>query len=572
MISKLYKKHKINTSILLKYIIITIIVFLMLLFSLCYNVLSQNLLQGAKEEYHNRLLIAENFITLKIKAADQIMQSLIGTLLVQNEVYNDVKKLTDFLNNFDFRFDKYNAVPILGFNVLDKNDTLIVTTLIAQHVFAPKKYGKDKLALSNLKQNTHELHIGNIRFSSLVKEEILPLYRSITDKERKHMGTLTAFLSLSMLKTQINNYILPEENKKLDIVPVYDSVKVMVRDNDFTVINLLKHFFISKDLSIRKYLSTYNMILELKITPVDIMRRFIFFNTCCLIFLGFIFILGYILFFLNKKFYQVPLFNIRQEIYSLPISTNIFSIETDKAKLNTEPLCVYKLASMVKELIDHYNVLDLNNKKHSIKKPLQKIKANALNFILTDDFHAAHDMFFKGASEFYSNQLYMLVNEKLKQHDVYKMFNNLVDYINSYYNEFNITLIVDIYDNNYCYYYAALMETVFHIFTSIVRMGKFDTTLPVILRVQSNQPAVLPTISIETELLAPDSLLLKPVGYKFGVSYTHTSFLSVYILARKNNLFFHLKEKDNKIIFILESLESYKNQLDVEEHMIAQNK
>lgn len=61
----------------------------------------------------------------------------------------------------------------------------------------------------------------------------------------------------------------------------------------------------------------------------------------------------------------------------------------------------------------------------------------------------------------------------------------------------------------------------------------------------------LPIITIEVN----GSSTLRSLGWLSGPSFVYTGFLSIYLLARENNLLFKVEQKDLSIIFILEPIE-----------------
>ena len=60
-----------------------------------------------------------------------------------------------------------------------------------------------------------------------------------------------------------------------------------------------------------------------------------------------------------------------------------------------------------------------------------------------------------------------------------------------------------------------------------------------------------PTISIEANLRESS---LQPISWTLGPSYVYSGLLSIYLLAKENNLFFYIRKKNQKLILTLEPL------------------
>ncbi len=102
--------------------------------------------------------------------------------------------------------------------------------------------------------------------------------------------------------------------------------------------------------------------------------------------------------------------------------------------------------------------------------------------------------------------------------------------------------------------HAALTEAIFHIFTLITRIGKLDVNnIELKIRGEFIANSLFPLITIE---LPVHHSLLESLSWKLGPSYVYTGFLSIYSLAKSNNLLFYIEQKNKKIIFILTPYEN----------------
>ena len=152
----------------------------------------------------------------------------------------------------------------------------------------------------------------------------------------------------------------------------------------------------------------------------------------------------------------------------------------------------------------------------------------------------------------YINKLNSLVNEPYVNLPLEEFLGQFCDYCAEFYHELHIKLVIEDSDKrNFSFKQAALIETLFNIFILILRT-EFDSEEPLVVKAKFTEDNLFPTISIEALLNEGNS---NSLGWEFGPYFTHTSLLSIYLLAAENQLLFMISQEGNKIIFKLLPIE-----------------
>jgi len=258
---------------------------------------------------------------------------------------------------------------------------------------------------------------------------------------------------------------------------------------------------------------------------------------------------SYGLLLINNTIYKNPFERIYQNILGVlvKIDPNINNNDYFQALQITD-----RLKWALESIIDYCNITIANTGKQSEAELHNKI----LHVILTEHHYtSSNKMLGENIDNLYLEQLRRLVNEDTRTMEVSEFFREVVAYCCEYYNELDLKISISKRSNKvFMFKHAALIEVIFHIFGLIARIGKFDIeNREVILKATFAYKKQFPTISIETNLLESS---LKSLGWEAGPSYVYSGLLSIYLLAKENNLFFHIKQKNQKVIFVLDSIES----------------
>ena len=148
----------------------------------------------------------------------------------------------------------------------------------------------------------------------------------------------------------------------------------------------------------------------------------------------------------------------------------------------------------------------------------------------------------------------MLINEKKQIFSLYDFLREVIEYCAEYYHELNLKIEIDTKDcKDFSFKRVALAESIFAILTIITRIGKFDIyNQALIIKASFINNNLFPTIAIEAPLYESPP---QSKDWLLGDHYTYSGLLPIYLLAKENNLFLRLEQKEQKIIFILEPID-----------------
>jgi hypothetical protein len=213
-------------------------------------------------------------------------------------------------------------------------------------------------------------------------------------------------------------------------------------------------------------------------------------------------------------------------------------------------------------LLDHYHLLQT---ERSNLQALE-IRKKVLDLALTEQhFLASKKNNVASEEKLYLNKLLNIIDEDLTATSLAKYLTEVTNYCGEFYHEVNCTIIVTKKDDKpFAFKYTALTETIFNIFTFIIR-GHFEiASNAIIIKGEFINDNDFPLITIETTLSNESPTTL---GWMSGPSYVYSGLLSIHLLAKENNLILNIKRKDNKLLFILESVndkvEFYKQAFEV---------
>ncbi len=200
----------------------------------------------------------------------------------------------------------------------------------------------------------------------------------------------------------------------------------------------------------------------------------------------------------------------------------------------------------------------------------QEIQKKLLNLVLVEQhFLFSNSSTITPEEKLYRNKLLSLINEEYISLSLSKFLQQVTDYCCEFYHDLQVKIITSKEDQKDFYFkHAALTEAIFHIF-SFINRGKFDIDdNSLILKGEFKTENNLPTITIEAFIPKDSPIAL---GWTSGPSYVYNSLLSIHLLARENQLFFNITQKDEKMIFILEpndkKMQFYNQVFDTERHL-----
>ena len=256
---------------------------------------------------------------------------------------------------------------------------------------------------------------------------------------------------------------------------------------------------------------------------------------------------------IHKKFFQEPFISMQDKINHLPDNiTQQFSLNI---KTPDEMQCI---ACIVNNMVDHYKSTHINIKERDLQISAEEVQTNILHLMLTERHyyqHHAESDFKVNNGSLYLAQLKKLVNEKKQLYNIVNFLNAVSEYCSEYYSELQIRAIIQKQDNKDFYFKkTSLSEAIFNIFSLISRIGQFNTeTSEFTISASFESNNIFPTITITAPIIYSS---LQSPGWILGPSYIHSGLLSVYLLAKENDLLFHITQEKENIIFILTPMEN----------------
>lgn len=180
------------------------------------------------------------------------------------------------------------------------------------------------------------------------------------------------------------------------------------------------------------------------------------------------------------------------------------------------------------------------------------MRSNMIDLISTKRYHEPSG---KGSKVNFSSlcltQLDNLVHEKKRVSNLHAFLNEIKDCSRKYYDKLVIDVVVQKKDDkDFTCLHAALVEVVFNIFTLIIQRKGFELDKEnIILSGNFTQESLFPVINIETSLSS--SSIKKSNKMPDYIDNGYTGLLGIYLLAKENNLFFHVEQRNRKVIFCL---------------------
>ena len=152
----------------------------------------------------------------------------------------------------------------------------------------------------------------------------------------------------------------------------------------------------------------------------------------------------------------------------------------------------------------------------------------------------------------YLSKIESLINEDSTSMSLIDFLRQISDYCCEFYydNKIKITASEDAQES-FVFKHAALSEAIFHIFTFISRAGINQNDSVINIKGTFVNKNKLPIITIEVDICGDG---LAALGWSSGPPYVYNSLLSIYMLARENELFFNIARDSNKMLFILEPM------------------
>ena len=524
-----------------------------------------NSIKSIQEGIDDKFNLIEYSIYSEITNANHIMHVL-AVSLSKEIITPDNKDVTQTVYNFDYGLKKDKIDPLVGFVILNKDGLMVANSEIPEYQTKLITH-THSICFNSTAEDFFELRVNPIRIGIYLNEVIIPLNIKFSNIKHHHIGTICSGLKVGSLNEKLKSQHAKTKyfnDIRLKNPIEYDQEK---EGKTLTIRKILKNYFSNDSLTAHKLMSEYPILIEIKVKPEyfkGILSNLQFFILLSIIFV----IFSCLSWSFAKNILQDHLFITQKKLNALNQWINTKSINkviTSDALL-LDKFHPIKFAQDISELIDRYYILQ----KELNHLPELEIKKKILNLILTEKHFLSKNT--TNEDKLYINKLMTIIDEESVNMFLVDFLNKVASYCSEFYHELNIKIVVQKKDQKqFTFKHAALIETIFHIFTFMNR-GSFDTdNVLFTLKGSFADGNKFPSISIETTISDGST---EPLGWSFGPDYTHISLLSIYLLAKENKLFFDIVKKGNKIIFILDPIDKkidYYNDAFIQKNLFLNN-
>jgi hypothetical protein len=509
-----------------------------------------NIIDNINTRAYKKYQVVENFITLSIEEAGQILYGLSLTLASEGININNRENLYSLIKNFDSKY-RYRSIPFYAFKLIDHNDINVLHTLIPKKVFNPEKLSSDLKLLKSAKKKSFELQVGNIRTALLSQDKIIPMCMAI-EKNSTYIGSICSGLIIKDLSSRLDQLIKEKNIINIELLPLDNKKYISEINTNLTFINIISAALKGESLIMYLHLKSYPALLKAEINCYYLSREIgevIFF---AMSYFAILLLLTYAITFLNKKFYQQPFNGVIEKLHK---RSSIFTEISPELYTSIKKFCPSTLSKAIGHIIDYCSELHKNAEQIKLKKPTEELRKNILHLILTE-YH--YNKLYKSDVEpgiLYLNELDKLVSSKEEHINIREFLEELISYCAEYYSDLKLKLIIED-ENPICFTSkrAFLTEAIFNIISSIIRIGKLNLEEFIVLRSNFYNNS-LPSFNIE--VLVSESLD-HPLGWEYGLDYAYTGLLAVHLLAKNNNYFFFVEQENDKALFKIQPFDDKK--------------
>ncbi len=526
----------------------SIIIVTFLLFTCLFSFALQKSLDYFKEDLNIRFDSIEVNLNDKFDDVKSIMNKLSISVSADFIDHDRLHELLYVLKPFP---GYKTSIPFSGSALLDVNGKIIsdtITTSVVQRKLMTPRF---QMCINNASKKPFELNIVKIVIGVL-KEPIIPLVMTVADANQKNIAIICSGLLVKNLTEKLSmrygntKYVGNIELKNKDDLQGY-AIDDMINLN-----TIIKSYLQDQNLVIHRLMRDYPFVLTVEI-KADYFKRslgrvvFLYLGFLVISLIAFYFLLYYIKNYIHNLLYpisnKISIMNSLLQEQSKDLIDSIQERSNDRFSLD-------EFSQQVESLIYQYRSLRLEFLKGSTLELKQKI----LNLVLTEQhFLPLNRSAITSEEKLYLNKMVSFINEKAINISLASFFTQVANYCSEFYNELQIRIISTDQDQR-CFTFkrAALIETIFHIFSFTLRAGLNMDEADLVLRGEFVANNEFPTITIEVSSLNNQHSIL---GWEAGPDYVYTSLLSIYLLARENNLFFNLVKQKDKILFTLEPLD-----------------
>jgi hypothetical protein len=534
-------------------VIMSFIFSIIILFCLLFSYMISDAIKEVEYDLNSRLNYIESDLDERFLDTKSAFFNLANSLS-KKFIYDNKQVRDELFSYFDDRSEYQLSVPFRPV-IFVNNNMDIVHGKITQCGFS-KNIPKIKFPeyFKEIRNKPFELYMGEIIYCSIIKKLVIPLVMSVIDNENQFIGIVWSGILIDRLDQQLSMRYAHSEylgdiklknNKKHDIENSYTFNKA---ESVLSFSSILESFSQHRSVFVHKELKNHPFVIELEVKPEyfrsTLNLNILFWGVYIVIFI----ILFYCLYLFIKYRYKSPFLSIYQKLYFMNKSSKEL-YKTNDDIYSVDKFNPIKLAKYIDDLIEKYYLLQAS----TLAPSEIAIKQRILDLALTEKhFLSSSRSNIVAENKLYLNKLTKLIDEEYRIASLEKFLIQITNYCCEFYHEAKFKVIVSKKDQkNFSFKSSALSETIFNIITFVIRgnFNIYDET--VLIKGIFNNKDSFPVITIEATISNEDSSTL---GWNSGPSYVYSGLLSIYLLAKENNLFFNIKRKENKLLFILEPL------------------
>jgi len=506
--------------------------------------------------YNQKIHSIDNTIHSEIIDAKHILYGL-ALSISQESMMDKPKKITSLLRNFDPRLtpDEENSVPFASISVSNKDGMIVANSIIGLNYFMHNNINDNsnyRECMQELGNDFFKIRVSPVRIGSFIKEPMIPLNIRISDINNNFYGAICSGIIVRELNAQLKfRYAYARHIQGVRIISNIEEVKESM--NPIPTWNILTSLLLNKMIFVVFKSNKYPFYIEAAFSQSHTREAFVRYLISHLMIIMVQIIMAFLITINFKSSYEKPLLGTVRKLAALREGGNIDHKIQDRSDeiiiIDVAPFSPDQFAKDVNDLIKNY--LALNQHSSSLIKQ-SKIQKKIMDLIFIEQHYLALQKSKISEHKLYLSKLISIVDEEPITSSLEEFMSLVSNYCSQFYHEIEIKLIIEKKDKRkFSFKQSALIETIFSIFTFIMRSSLDTDKANFVLKATFINQNNFPTITLEADIGANNT---SGLGWELGPNYVNTSLLSIYLSAKKNKLFFNINKKGNKIIFTLDPI------------------
>ena len=514
----------------------------------------QNSRNQIKKDLNGRLDYIESYLNEKFLDYKIILYNTANSFS-KKLVYTNKEFMDELSNVFLYKAEYSLTLPISGFAFINEDVGIISGEDLRGNLAKYDHIKKMPEYVLESKKEPFKINLLNIIYGSFIKELIIPITISVYDGD-KYIGIIWTGIKIKDLNQQLT--LRFGNNEHFGSITLLNNKNHIPKgnyifnqlDDTLSFVNILKYLIKNEQLILNKNLKDYPFSIELEIKS-QYLKSFLGINILLnIVYLIILIIAIFLLYIIINNYYKAPLLLVYKKLAFMNKTSKEILMLSDNSLLISK-FDPNEFAEDISSLLDHYYLLQ----KDSYNRSDLVIRKKILDLALTEQhFLSSKKNTISSEEKLYLNKLLSYIEEDSRTISLLQYLTEVNNYCCEFYHEINCKIIVGKKDDkSFVAKYTALTETIFNIFTFIIR-GNFDIyNKAITIKGSFVKGNNFPLIIIEAYISNDKSSTL---GWSAGPSYVCSGLLSIHLLAKENNMILNLKKKENKILFILEPINS----------------